>query len=179
MVADAHTEVADSSDYTSVLLAGYLSAPLLGAGVALTVSGFDTGDVSLVAIGAGAASALFVPSTIHWLSGERRLAARSFIAWPIAIFAGGLCVGLVTLAAVAVLDPFGGSHDEGGWGSLRIVLVGAGIGAGMAAIAWPIFDILDTRARRREQRDHQIPRLSFSLAPLVRGGVLGVVRGTL
>jgi hypothetical protein len=49
----------------------------------------------------------------------------------------------------------------------------------MAAVAFPIFDILDTHARRAHRRIVSPPPLIFSLAPTLHGGVFALLRGTL
>jgi hypothetical protein len=168
----------NADDYTIVLLSSYVAAPLLGTGLTLTISGLDEGGVTPLSAAIGFGSALFVPATVHWLSGERRLAARAFFGWPVAMLAGGLSVGLVAILTVAIFDPFEG-RDGGGPGNGFVIAAGAAIGAGMAAIAFPIFDIIDTHARRAHKRVHSAPPLTFSVAPLPRGGAVGLLRGAL
>ena len=109
MTAQPSAPQAAADDYTLALIAGYVAAPLLGAGVTLTIAGWDTDEVSVPTAAIGLGSALFVPATVHWLSGERRLAARAFFGWPVAMLAGGLSVGLVAIVTIAIFDPFRGA----------------------------------------------------------------------
>jgi hypothetical protein len=156
-------------DYMYLLVAGYIVAPILGAGLTLGLAQFNAGRVTFAAGLVGVFGAWLVPAMVHWSNDQPGLGFRALLSPPSLAIAATIVVsllsyGVLTLANVPRPDPEDGTINR----AVTSVEIGF-VAAGVAVIAWAVFDVLDSAPSPRPTRTSSLSAVRFAVVPTDHG----------
>jgi hypothetical protein len=173
-----NTEADPELDYSDALTLSYaLAAPLLGVGVTLGLSRFNSGNITIWHVLGGVLAAGLAPAAVHWWNAQTARGIRALFVFPALVSAATVVVTLLTYGVLTIARTPPRSDEDGYLGREVISLAAGFAGCIVALVAWAVFDLQNSAAPLHPRsRATSVSALRFTIAP-TEHGVAGLLSG--